>query len=119
MTNTDTITTDNATNTDNICDGYHTFGELYEHRAALFGALCRLVGRERPANVFKSWKHDDGTMYDGYFIAGVYVRGLGWATYHIKAQHWSSDFRGINAWEYAPDYDGHTPEDVLTRLLNI
>lgn len=28
--------------TNQISDGYHTFGELYEHRIALFRALCSM-----------------------------------------------------------------------------
>ena len=27
-------------NTNNISDGQHTFGELYEHRAKLFSVIC-------------------------------------------------------------------------------
>jgi len=46
--------------TDAVSDGFHTFGELYRHRAALFSVIC---------NVFKekAWKsrlHSDGTMFD-------------------------------------------------------
>lgn len=39
-------------------DGYHTFYELYEHRTALFAALCNTYNDRS----WKSFKHADGTM---------------------------------------------------------
>ncbi len=65
-----------------ISDGYHTFKELYEHRVTLFIALanthCDLLKElydkmEISSPWFfpfwKAKKHEDGTMYDGWFIA--------------------------------------------------
>lgn len=55
-------------NTKNITDGYHTFDELYQHRDHLYMALAtKYVNRS-----WKSKKHADGTMWPGYFVAGIY-----------------------------------------------
>ena len=48
-------------------DGYHTFNELYHHRAVLFSVIVKAFEDK----AWKSRKHHDGTMYDGMFIVGV------------------------------------------------
>ncbi len=91
-------------------DGYHTFNELYEHRHILFLALLS-------ANKDKAWRsklHDDGSFLDGWFIAGLKT-DLGQATYHLPLRMWG-DFSNIQELEHAPKWDGHTSEDVLTRI---
>lgn len=89
-------------------DGYHTFNELYEHRHALFAVLC---------SVMPSWKsllHSDGTMFDGWFIAGIdTVQGQ--ITYHLPIRLWG--FYNIKELPNAPAWDGHTSDDVVNRLL--
>ena len=62
---------------DDFSDGYHTFNELYEQRAVLFSALCRLF----PQNAWKSKRHADGTMFKGCFIVGINTPD-GQYTYH-------------------------------------
>lgn len=95
-------------------DGYHTFQELYDHRSVLFCALCNMVGFTSPHDVFKSRLHRDGSSYDGYFIAGILTE-LGWVTYRLEDRWWD----GLCAAELdrAPEWDGHTPGDVLDRLV--
>ena len=44
----------------NISDGYHTFDELYYHRMILFSVICN----QNKKLAWKSWLHDDGTMFD-------------------------------------------------------
>lgn len=39
-------------------DGYHTFNELYHHRAVLFSVVCN----QNPLCAWKAKKHHDGTM---------------------------------------------------------
>lgn len=101
--------------TDNISDGYHTFGELYDHRRALTRALML-------SNTKISWrsKHhhpDDDPMFEGgYFIVGMQLP-TGQISYHYKLSHWN-DFDGVPTIEYAPKYDGHTPQETVTRLLD-
>lgn len=93
-------------------DGYHTFDELYYHRTALFACLVALQPRQM---AFKSWKHADGTMYDGMFIAGIYTSG-GWCTYHCEAKWWP--LFDCHEQEFAPEWDGHTPSDAIHRLMS-
>ena len=58
-------------------DGYHTFNELYHHRAVLFSVI---VENYRDA-AWKARKHHDGTIYDGMFIVGIDTP-WGQASYH-------------------------------------
>ena len=48
-------------------DGYHTFNELYHHRAILFSVICNMF----PEKAWKSKLHDTGYMFDGMFIVGI------------------------------------------------
>ena len=93
-------------------DGYHTFNELYEHRSVLFIALIREMGNQMG---WKSWKHDDGTMFDGMFICGLKLPGTDTAiTYHLEAKYW--DKVDVCELDKAYPWDGHTSEDVIKRL---
>lgn len=94
-----------------ISDGYHTFDELYYHRMILFAVICN----SHKDSAWKSWKHDDGTMYDDYFIVGIET-AKGHYTYHYHKDHW--DLFEVKELEAAPKWDGHKPEDV-TRLLTL
>ena len=92
-------------------DGYHTFDELYYHRTALFACLVSMQPRQM---AFKSWKHSDGTMYEGMFITGIYT-SRGWCTYHCEAEWWP--LFDCSEREFAPKWDGHTPSDAIHRLM--
>lgn len=96
-----------------LSDGYHTFNELYHHRAVLFSVIC---------NAFKScaWKskmHSDGTMYDGMFIVGVDTPE-GSATYHYDIEPYWNMF-DVKELDKAPEWDGHTPEDAINRIAKL
>ena len=90
-----------------ISDGYHTLNELYEHRHALFACLWTEL------NGWKSKKHADGTMFDGWFVAGIDLPH-GSITYHIPLRLW--DLFKSNELSFAPEWDGHTSDDVINRL---
>ncbi len=90
-------------------DGHHTFNELYEHRHALFAAFAAAD----PSRAWKSKKHDDGLMFDGWFIAGMSLPA-GTISYHLPLRLWDL-FPGLEL-ETAPKWDGHTPDDVILRL---
>lgn len=99
-------------------DGWHSFDELYHHRTILFASLCNYVqatDAEGKDLAFKSWKHSDGTMYDGMFLAGVWTR-MGWVTYHCEAEFW--DYFDVPELAHAPEWDGAMPEDGLHRLCD-
>lgn len=101
-------------NTDNISDGHHTFGELYDHRRALTAALTTAY----PDKSWRSRAHhpDDNPMFDGgYFVVGMNLP-TGQISYHYKLTHWD-DFDGVPELPHAPKYDGHTPQDTVDRLL--
>lgn len=96
-----------------ISDGYHTFDELYYHRMILFSVILN-----NPKNNYlswKSWKHNDGTMFDDYFIVGITTEE-GDYTYHYHKDNW--DLFKVKEIEFAPEWDGHKPEDI-TRLLTL
>ena len=91
-------------------DAYHTMDELYNHRHALFLNLCAA------ANVgWCSLLHDDGTMYDGYFIAGAELP-TGQITYHLPMTHWETARQFLKELNRAPAWDGANSFDVLERL---
>lgn len=92
-----------------ISDGYHTFNELYEHRHSLFALNIAVT----PEISWKSLKHDDGTMFDGWFIAGMDLP-TGVITYHIPIRLW--DLFECKDLAAAPKWDGHTSNDVIERV---
>ena len=96
--------------TGDTSDGYHTFNELYHHRAVLFSVVCN----ERPDIAWKSKRHHDGTMYNGMFIVGINTPE-GQATYHYDIDPYWELFH-VKELEYAPEWDGHTPEEAIRRI---
>lgn len=91
-------------------DGYHTFNELYHHRAVLFSVICNMF----PEKAWKSKLHDTGDMYDGMFIVGIETE-QGQATYHYDVEPYWDMFK-VKELEKAPKYDGHTPSDAIERI---
>ena len=91
-------------------DGYHTFNELYHHRAVLFSVI---VNRFSEA-AWKSKMHHDGSMYDGMFIVGIDTPE-GQATYHYDIDPYYDMFRCAEL-ERAPEWDGHTPDQAIERI---
>ena len=91
-------------------DGYHTFNELYHHRAVLFSVI---VDTYRHLS-WKSKVHHDGSMYDGMFIVGINTPD-GQATYHYDIdQYW--DMFDCFEYDRAPEWDGHTPAQAIERI---
>ena len=109
-----------------VSDGYHTFDELYDHRITLFIALCRFVqdadetandygGQSRPNKIWRSKTHHDGTSWDGWFIMGIGKEKGEQISYHLPLSRWDeTDF--AETLEKAPEWDGHTSNEVLERL---
>lgn len=99
--------------TGSTSDGFHTFDELYHHRTMLFLLLQQhLEAYHCP--VWKSRLHEDGTIFPGFFIAGVET-AQGQATYHCLDRYW--DLFEVPELGRAPAFDGHTPDDTLARLF--
>lgn len=96
--------------TGDTSDGYHTFNELYHHRAVLFSVIVKAF----PDKAWKSKQHNDGTMYDGMFIVGIDMPE-GQATYHYDIDpYW--DLFDCQELERAPEWDGHTPAQAIERI---
>lgn len=98
-----------------VSDGYHTFNDLYAHRHALF---CALAASHPKLSWAATEHHDQSPMYEGYFLAGMSLP-TGDISYHLPVLYWSLlEEAGVPTHEYAPvPFDGHTPEDVVGRLL--
>ena len=96
-----------------LSDGYHTFNELYHHRAVLFSLICNAF----KSCAWKSKKHSDGTMYDGMFIVGIDTPE-GSATYHYDIEPYWNMF-DVKELDKAPEWDGHTPDDAINRIAGL
>lgn len=108
-----------------ISDGYHTFGELYEHRITLFITLCRtlrqvgmLLDSEAAIKVWRSKLHHDETAYDGWFIMGINLDKGNQISYHLPESKWQETNFCVTLTK-APEWDGHTSADVLERLKSL
>ncbi len=96
-----------------VSDGYHTFDELYDHRCLLFIALATTPSNA--GHAWKSLKHSDGSEWEGWFIAGLNLRNDTTITYHLPIKYWDLCF-ALETLDNAPEWDGHTSQDVLERL---
>jgi len=96
-----------------VSDGYHTFNELYHHRAILFSVICDIFKDK----AWKSKQHDTGDMFDGMFIVGIET-AEGQATYHYNIDpYW--DMFDVKELPKAPKWDGHTPEEAIRRISTL
>ncbi|MBR2890354.1 MAG: hypothetical protein IKC09_08785 [Oscillospiraceae bacterium] len=98
-----------------VSDGYHTFDELYHHRAVLFSVICH----QFPELAWKSLQHDDPNepMYDGMFIVGIDTPE-GQATYHYDVDPYWDMFR-VKELDRAPKWDGHTADEAIRRIASL
>ena len=111
--NTDNYAKIPDTGIGDLSDGYHTFNELYHHRAVLFSVICSMF----PDKAWKSKLHDTGDMFEGMFIVGIETEH-GQATYHYDIEpYW--DMFNVAELEKAPAYDGHTPSDAIDRIATL
>lgn len=114
-----------------ISDGYHTFGELYEHRVQLFIKLCEFLSDGTPPycegygcifpKEYRPWRsktHNDGTGYEGWFLMGIGKDVGKQITYHLPISKWE-ECGFAETLKMAPPWDGHTSEDVLVRLQEL
>lgn len=107
--------------TDTVSDGFHTFGELYAHRIALFVALCRMIVRSSvQKHVWRSKKHhpEDQLMYEGWFIIGIHKEEGKQMTYHLPLSAWE-ETNFAETLGHGVKWDGHSPEDVIQRLKTL
>lgn len=127
-----------TTITENTSDGYHTFKILYDIRKAYNVALFNEWGSQQEVgikqfesgrsvwakkakyNVHKSRKHHDGEYpfgKDTWFIVCAELP-TGQISNHYPIEDW--DLFNIPEVEKALfQFDGHTTQDVIDRLINI
>lgn len=115
-------------NLSQVSDGYHTIADLYDHRITLFIALCRYVKRidypfrlsgQSARRVWRSKTHSDGkSAYEGWFLMGIGSEKGKQISYHLPLSRWDeTDF--AMTLDIAPEWDGHTSQDVLNRLKTL
>lgn len=105
--------------TENTSDGYHTFKELYDFRMVYNAALFNEWALQSKYEVHKSWKHNGGELCfgGGWFIV-VAILPTGQISNHYIEECW--DLFKIPETETALfPFDGHTSQDVLSRLKNL
>jgi len=108
----------NKENIGELSDGYHTFNELYKHRHNLFIALCKLLSQNKKYQIWRSKKHFDGTMYEGWFIMGINTEKGKQISYHLPIFMWAI-CQFAETLLKAPEFDGHSSNDVLKRLKQL
>ena len=96
-----------------VSDGYHTFNELYHHRALLFSVICRCF----PDRAWKSKQHDDGSMFEDMFIVGIDTPE-GQASYHYFMEPYWKMFN-VRELDKAPVWDGHTASQAIERIYSL
>lgn len=106
-----------------LSDGFHSFEELYETRNALFVALCQEIylaqefgGREN--STWRSKRHPNGIELEGYFLAGINYQSGQQISFRLPIEMWD-DFSHNEILDKAPDFDGHTTQDVIQRLKEL
>ena len=102
--------------TENTSDGYHTFKELYEFRKVYNATLFNEWASKNKYNIHKSKKHFDGEdcFGGGWFIV-MATLPTGQISNHYELKDW--DLFQCEERERAEEWDGHTAQDVITRLL--
>lgn len=104
-----------------VSDGYHTMDELYDHRITLYIALCAAQRLFTDKNIWRSKYHSGGELCFGtgtQFILGIGSHEGEQISYHIPIDRWDETNFAITL-ERAPEWDGHTSKEVLTRLKQL
>lgn len=107
-----------------VNDGYHTMDELYDHRISLYISLCKYVIYHEVKlhgindRVWRSKVHSDGSVMEGWFILGIGKKKGEQITYHLPLARWD-DIEIAQTLEKAPEFDGHSSNDVLARLIEL
>jgi hypothetical protein len=99
--------------TDNISDGFHTFGQLYFQRMMLFATLVNLF----PELSWKTERHEDGELCfgGGWFLVTIDTP-VGAYGYHYEMEYW--DKFNCPVLKKAKHWDGYTEENV-DRLFSL
>lgn len=106
------------TNDETEADEHHSVQELYDYRMAYNALLFNQWAREGKYDVHKSWRHGDGEKCfgGGWFIVSA-TTPYGQVTNHYSSEHWHRFHVPIR--ERATEWDGHTPQQALERLIRL
>lgn len=89
-----------------VSDGYHTFNELYHHRALLF--IAWIVSDGCPGNPYLVKEHYPGWDLLGCFIGGRQI------SYHMPIKlRYLYEKEVEDYTDNPPEFDGHTSKDVI------
>jgi len=113
-----------------ISDWYHTFWELYKHRSHLFVALCRMSqewDREEYwfdwYTIIRSRVHQDwlNVWKDWKMFLLMMINEDTWEqiSYHLDKEYWDKCWFAKTETQATIEWDWHTSDDVLERLLKI
>lgn len=102
-----------------IRDGNHSFNELYDFRKAYNAVLFNEWASQNKYHVEKSLRHDDGELCfgGGWFIVTADLPG-GQISNHYKIEDWDL-FQVPEVEKQFKAWDGHSPMDVLDRLVDL
>jgi hypothetical protein len=99
-----------------VSDGYHTIDELYEFRKVYNACLFNEWAEQGKYDVHKSEKHSDGEFcFGGDWFIVVATLPTGDISNHYEMKDW--DLFKCRVEEKAKEWDGHTSQDVVKRLL--
>lgn len=113
-----------------VSDGFHSFDELYEQRNRIWIALCHTIREwqiqegtrddklDHQINVWRSKLHSDGGSFEGWFLLGIGKDKGSQRTQHLPMNMWD-ETNFAETLERGPEFDGHTPADVLERLKDL
>ena len=104
--------------TDLISDTWHTFGELYQHRSILYIKLCKELSEKGKYVVYRTRKHFDKSIMEGYFILGIKLPDNSYISYHMNNKNWAlCDF--AKTISCSPLQEKYTSLDALNNLLKL
>lgn len=103
---------------ENTSDGRHTFKELYGYRLAYNALLFNEWAAQDKYGVHKSRRHSDGEpcFGGGWFVVSAHTP-VGQVANHYALADW--DLFDCEERDRAAEWDGHTPQDGLARLLEL
>lgn len=105
-----------------LSDGYHSFDQLYQHRVELYITICKQLrfSKDPTRVVWFSKKHSDGTEFPGWFLLGIGVTKGYQITYHLPVEPYLNRVTAMfEELPQAPEFDGHTSDDVIQRLKKL
>lgn len=107
-----------SVNMGEVSDGYHTFNELYSFHMAYNALLFNEWAAQNKYGVHKSWKHADGKdCFDGGWFVVSAQTPQGQITNHYEKKDWQ--LFNVPYRKTAVEWDGHTPQEALKRLLRL